>query len=490
MCGIVLTIGENAEQKTRNALNRLKHRGSDDLYVININSNVSIGFTRLAINDTTVKGRQPFVFKDLYGAFNGEIYNYKSLREKYDIKCYSKTDTEIILPLFSEYNDEIYTLLTGMFAGVIFDSKNQNIITIKDIVSRKPLFVVKTYKHIYFTSELKSITDNVKSFQNINSGVCRFDLKGNRTSCKYENIKTQKIKPFSSDINILYSLLSKSVKKRIPNEKIGIFLSGGLDSSIISYIALKYTKDIIFYSLVSENNPDFKNVIELVEYLNIKNIRYIKLPENKDVMSLIKKVVYYSESYNPSIISNGIGTYLLSKEAKKDGIKVVLSGEGADEVFCGYKSFIKNGLVVDDWKNLRTQLIENLYFTELRRVDLCSMAHTIESRSPFLDEDLLMFANSLESTGFFNDNNGKYILKQAFKNKLPDKIINRKKVSFDVGSGLRGLVVNNLRISNKSEKENLEKIWDSLFKNYSNQKNEEYFHSYPIFNKAIDIRHG
>jgi len=490
MCGIVLTIGEKTDERTVNALNRMQHRGTDDLSIVNIRPNISLGFRRFAINDLSKNGSQPFVYDNLIGAFNGEIYNYKELKIKYEIDTISNTDTEVVLPLFQQFQDEFYNLLDGMFAGIIFDKVKNEIIVIKDIIGKKPLFLVKTEENIYFVSELKAVSEKVISFFNIKSGVSRYDIKGRLLTNNYNDEKHQ---PVTIENNNLFELLQKAVNKRILTEKFGIFLSGGLDSSIIAYLALQKTKNIIFYSLIDENSSDYENILALVKYLKIEsqNIKYINIPKPNEIAKIINEVVYYTESYNPSIISNGIGTYILSKEAKKDGLKVILSGEGADEVFCGYKSFFSKGKLDSNWKDLRREFIENLYFTEVRRVDLCSMAHTIESRSPFLDKAVVKYANKFDKTLFFKDKTGKQILREIFKTKLPEKIVSRKKVSFDVGSGIRNIVVTHLK--NKkgfvSEKEELKQIWKTRFKNnYRELYNKEYFHSYPSFNKVIEKR--
>ncbi len=492
MCGIVLTIGSNSESKTKKALDKLQHRGDDDISISNIKPNISLGFRRFSINDLSIKGRQPFIHNNFVGAFNGEIYNYLELKKKFKIDTISGTDTEIILPLFHKFQHDFYNLLDGMFSGIIFDKINNEVIVIKDIIGKKPLFRVTTENNIFFVSELKAITEKVISIFNIKSGISKFNIKGELLANKYENLKIQVPKTLLNEYTI-FDLLKEAVYKRMPTEKFGIFLSGGLDSSIITYLALQKTKNIIFYSLIDKNSSDYKNIIELVKHLNIdaESIKYIKIPNVNEIKEIIDKVVYHTESYNPSIISNGIGTYILSKEAKKDGLKVILSGEGADEIFCGYKSFFKNGELKPSWRKRRNEFIENLYFTEVRRVDLCSMAHTIEARSPFLDKDVIGYANNLSETHFFQNNSGKQILREIFNNKLPSQIISREKVSFDVGSGIRNIVVTYLKNMKGfvSEKEELKRIWDKYFKNnYGGLYKKEYFHSYPSFNKVIAKR--
>ena len=124
------------------------------------------------------------------------------------------------------------------------------------------------------------------------------------------------------------------------------------------------------------------------KFLNIKNVKYIEISTN--ISELIERVVYFTESYNPSIISNGVGTFLLSKEAKKDNLKIVLTGDGADEVFCGYSICKENP------KYMRKNILDDLEITELRKIDNISMAHSIELRNPFLDRIIIAFANNLK----------------------------------------------------------------------------------------------
>jgi asparagine synthase (glutamine-hydrolysing) len=205
-----------------------------------------------------------------------------------------------------------------------------------------------------------------------------------------------------------------------------------------------------------------------------------------DLPDLINKVVYHTESYNPSIISNGLATFLLSRAAYKDGLKVVLSGDGADELFCGYP-LSKNAL---DWFEKKKELIENMHFTELRRLDLASMANTIEIRCPFLDR--MVYAASLDCTlnDLIIENNeelkGKYILREIFKNDLPKEILERNKMSFDVGSGIRKLVVESLSGYEKIERMALKPILEKYFQ--SSIISDDYFHAYPIFDNSIDKR--
>jgi len=468
MCGIVAIIGKG---NIENALSKIKHRGMDATKNV-YSENIAIGFNRLAINDKTDKGIQPFEFSDLIGVFNGEIYNADELRNEFSIKTKSNSDIEIILPLFEKLGGSVIHHLDGFFSGIIYDKKSKQIFLLRDYIGKKPLFFGYSNNDCFIISELKAI-DFIDDFQIVPKGFS--ELKNGVI-----NLLEKHQIPFISK-DALKKTLVEAIKKRIPkNEKqFGVFLSGGLDSSIIASIVAKYADNVIYYTL--GNTDDLSYVNLLAKQLNLK-IKNVELAKSTELSELIDKVVYHTESYNPSIISNGLATYLLSQEAHKDGLKVILSGEGADELFCGYP-VSKN---VNEWYEKRDELIENMHFTELRRLDLASMAHTIEIRCPFLDRKVYSVSNDCKAKDLISDFQGKQILRKAFQDDLPNEIIDRNKMSFDVGSGIRKMVVEYLIRNGKTEKEELKDIWIKHFQN--SLSDNSYFHSYPTFDNAIEKR--
>ncbi|WP_179006456.1 asparagine synthetase B family protein [Winogradskyella forsetii] len=472
MCGIAALIGNHNSHAIHKCLRLLSHRGKDGSNIYQDN-NIAIGFNRLAINDESEKGMQPFEFGDYIGVFNGEIFNFKSLAKENNISLVSECDTEIILPLFAKYGGEVIHLLDGFYSGLIYHKTTHNVYTVRDYIGKKPLFYGSSVSSKFIASELKCISE-IENFEFVPKGFSIID--NNSIS---NNIKHQFLDKSPLDLK---EIIIKAIEKRIPENRdipVGVFLSGGIDSSIIASIVNTLTKNVIYYSLVDFESEDYKFVQELSVFLGIEEqLIMVSLPDPDELDQLIDQLVYQTESYNPSIISNGLATYLLSKSASKDGLKVILSGEGADELFCGYK-ISKDAEVT---RNKSKTLINNLHFTELRRLDLASMAKTIEVRCPFLDKQV--YEASLDLS--IKQLTDKQVLRDLFMEELPKDIISRKKTAFDVGSGIRKLVVEHLCHNNELERQSLKKIWSKYYP--ERLFVEDYFHQYPVFDDAIDKR--
>ncbi len=473
MCGIALLYGEDAEQLMPSILARLDHRGPDDQHIW-LSKNLAIGFVRLAINDKSITGRQPYEVDGMISAFNGEIYNADFLSKQYNLSLNSHCDTHVIAPLFSLLDRQILTELDGFYSGVIYQQVTQTLYLFRDHMGKKPLLYGRTNNNLFVVSELKALP-NIEWFEQVPLGISQLDLI------------TGKLTPIAQDLPPelgtpdLLSAMEAAVIKRLPKEPFGVFLSGGLDSSIIAALACRHRQDITYFTLGGDESSDVAMVKILVKHLGLKQVRYISLPTVDELSTLIPKVLYATESYNPSTISNGLATYLLAQATHMEGIKVVLTGEGADELFAGYHE----QLSAQEWQSTRTNLITDMCFTELRRLDSCSMAHSVEARCPFLDRLVKFFSDNLEHKYFYADNRNKVVLRDTFKHLLPAKIAERQKISFDVGSGVRELVVNYLTRNGNTEKDELKNIWQETF---TYDVNNPYFFSYPTFDNAIAKR--
>ncbi len=465
-------FGPGSYVEVEQLLPRLAHRGPDDQQVKGTDD-VALGFARLAINGIGEVGAQPMEYEDLIGTFNGEVYNFRELSEQFDLPS-SSSDTEIILPLFKQLGEGILDVLDGFFSGVIVDRSSSKIWTIRDHIGKKPLFVGRSGTRVFITSELKAI-ENVDHFSRIPLGLSSVD------GSTGEIVVIRQHQPFQVN-DPISKIFRNAVVKRLPtpDQPVAVFLSGGLDSSLVASVVAQHRPDATYFTLGS--GADHHAVQDVVKALDLQDVRYVGLPDLEEMPDLIRKVVHITESYNPSIISNGLGTYLLSKAVREAGIKVVLGGEGADELFGGYHKFSSPD---SDWKGIREQLIRDMPITELRRLDLASMANSIEVRCPFLDETLRNFSDQLAFADLYRGEANKIILRESFPDLLPESILLRQKTSLDVGSGIRGMVVDFLTDTGEKEREVLKKIWNEAFEL---DDSDPYFSFYPVFDVQINKR--
>lgn len=374
MCGLIGVVGCGSSvffEDYQYYIDKLKHRGPNGAGKIKINQFSGI-HTRLSFQDLSDDANQPMcsLNKRYIILFNGEIYNFKNLKLKYlsDIKFRTNSDTEVIIEGFSKYGNKFFELLEGMFAIVIYDSKLNKLTLVRDSSGMKPLYYCKNDQGFNFSSEISAFkfskTINIDSkvlflglgyvpepltiYKNIYqvpaSTIMSVDcdcLSYDLTKYKSRNIKESLYDKRCNDTancieTELRSLLSNSVKDHLTSDSdIAIFLSGGLDSSILSYEASQHKPDITAISLAFEESSlseiDFQT--EIAKYFNIKH--QCKVLQNDEVLE--SSIEFLKSMEQPTI--DGLNTYILSKFTKSLGYKGAISGVGADELFFGYPSF-------------------------------------------------------------------------------------------------------------------------------------------------------
>lgn len=384
MCGICGFTGLDDKKALYEMMETINHRGPDDSGIYT-DENVSLGHKRLSIIDLSEKGRQPLSNEDgtIWITFNGEIYNYRELRNLLQNHSFSSgTDTEVIIHLYEEYGIDFIKKLQGMFAFALYDSNLNKLILARDNIGKKPLYYYKDEQYFIFGSEIKSIlsvfsklsiekTVDTKSlcsylknqyvigqgtmFKGIKKilpgNILIFDIKQKKYTLNlYWDFYEQKC-PMDEDFLVkkLRSLIEESTEKRmIADVHVGAFLSGGIDSSAIVALAKKYVSyDLHTFSMgFGDLFSELKYAKVVSDHLDTVHHEIVIEPE--DVLKGLSKIAWhYDEPIGDAAV---IANYFLSKEAKKY-VKVALAGEGADELFGGYNSY-SAGLKVHSYYQL------------------------------------------------------------------------------------------------------------------------------------------
>lgn len=434
MCGICGIWGDADTEIINTMTENMSHRGPDAKgYYSSVKGR--LGHTRLSIMDPK-QGDQPIYNEsgDMAVIANGEIYNfpelYSELSRKHDFK--TKSDTECLLHLYEEMGPEMVSELDGMFAFSITDGKD--IFLARDPIGIKPLYYVRDEdKNLYFASEQKSLTAISSDIREFPAGHWYHSAYGmNRYYEVPEKEPVDKdVDHYSEKIRLTFT---NSVKKRLMSDvPLGVFLSGGLDSSLLASVTSQFISPLHSFSTGTENSPDILAARKVSEYLGTIHHEYI-ITEKK-IFDALPDVIYYLESFDQDLVRNGLPCYFTSKIAAEH-VKVILSGEGADELFCGYNYYRD----ISDSKDLHRELrrsIQNLHNLNLQRMDRMTMAHSIEGRVPFLDEEMISLAQEVPSRLKLDSSSDieKWILRKAFEGYLPEDILWRGKSQFTHGSG-------------------------------------------------------
>lgn len=485
MCGIwglvKLTPSQNNDDKFNIFMNQ-KGRGPDRTYYNDLGQ-IILGFNRLAIMDLTVDGDQPFTFtlksKDtkFYIMCNGEIYNFKQLKESFNFTNFqSDSDCEIILKLFEYFftcefisNSNIYEASTnallktikyldGEFAiSVIVVNKNETHVHVaRDVFGVRPLYIGQNKNYFSFSSELKSTIgldlDNVSQleprklrsfrFKNLETKNSNYCEQVSSKSSFYDKkvipklyFKTSYFK-FNDEETVcknIRQLFRQAVKKRqVSDREIGYLLSGGLDSSLVCWEASDYgKKKIRTFSVGLKNSTDYKYAKLMANHIDSDHT-HIEVENEEDFLNDLHGIPYIIES--PDTTTCRASTVQLKAAwyiAKHTDIKVVIVGEGSDELFGGY---IYSHKFTNPTEQLEdsVRLMTNIHKYDGKRLDRCLAYYGLEARPPFLDFDFTNFVFDIEpKLKMAKEIDGvkveKYILRKAYEGELPHEILYRPK---------------------------------------------------------------
>ncbi|HOH55445.1 MAG TPA: asparagine synthase B [Paludibacteraceae bacterium] len=458
MCGIVCAfdIKKNSQELRPQVLQmskRVRHRGPDWSGIFS-NDRAILAHERLSIVDPE-SGKQPLYSKDgkLVLAVNGEIYNHQEIRKQFDGKYefLTKSDCEVILALYREKGPDFLDDLNGIFAFALYDIEKDAFFIGRDHIGIVPLYQGWDKDGTYFVaSELKALEGYCNRIEEFLPGQYFYSLDGqpkqwyHRDWEDYENVKDNE-----SNIEELRKALEAAVERQLMSDvPYGVLLSGGLDSSVISAIAKKFapkriesgnTQDAWWPQLHSfaiglEGSPDLVAAREVAEHIGtIHHEIHFTVQEGLDAL---RDVIYHIETYDVTTVRASTPMYLLARFIKSMGVKMVLSGEGSDEIFGGYLYFHK-APNPEEFHKETVRKIKNLHLYDCLRANKSLASWGVEGRVPFLDKEFLDVAMRLNPKDKMAGNGKieKWILRKAFENYLPEKIVWRQKEQFSDGVG-------------------------------------------------------
>lgn len=446
MCGILAIIGKGKdEQLVKQLSKRMTHRGPDESDIHVTENGHILSHERLSIIDLH-SGKQPIKgTNSAYMVHNGEIYNHQELREgilkEHTFK--TKSDSEVIVHLYEEFKYDFLHLLDGDFAFVVVDG--DDFIAGRDPLGVKPLYYGMDERgRTYFASEMKPIADQCKSFSTFPPGHYYTPQTG---FVKYYKPEYEDYTKATKELDLteIREVLTEATRKRLMSDvPIGVLLSGGLDSSLTSSIAARLLKEkgkeLHSFSIgLDADAPDVKAARKVAEFLGTKHHEIHFTIEQG--IEILDKLIWHLETYDVTSIRASTPMYFLSKAITDLGIKVVLSGEGADEIFGGYLYF-RNAPSTVDFQKETIERVQKLFTADLLRADKSTMAHGLEARVPFLDKKFLEVAMTIkgeEKQPKTYDGKEKYILRKAFDTPdnpyLPNEVLWRQKEQFSDGVG-------------------------------------------------------
>ena len=417
MCGIFALFGEEVEVSSY----LLSHRGPDD-YRSKTLGNCRMDFYRLAINDLTDAGMQPFRKEDEMLICNGEIYNHRDFRRGDEL---STSDCEVLMPMIKDYGImKTIELINGDFAFAWTNGKR--IIAARDPVGVRPLFYTRYADNsIAFASEVKALLFLNSEIHIFPPGHI-YDSYVNDFVCYHpgywyvnKHIKTRYHKK-------IRDTLESAIHERIENtdRDIGFLLSGGLDSSLIASIASRKLGKIKTFSIGLEGSPDLKAARKVADYIGSEHIE-VKFTVQEGITH-INDVIHSLESYDTTTVRASTPMWLLCKYIKQHTpCRYIFSGEGADEILGGYLYF-HNAPNVDEFACENMRRLRLIHQFDGLRADRCAGAHGLDLIVPFLDKNFIDLCMSVNQTHKV-DKVEKRMLREAFEGYLPEDILWRQK---------------------------------------------------------------
>ena len=471
MCGIVaiLNVKEQTSALREKALKmsqKIRHRGPD-WSGIYCGGNAILAHERLSIVDPE-SGGQPLFSPDRKQvlAVNGEIYNHQEIRRRYAGKYEFQTgsDCEVILALYREMREKMgidnsltspltsmLEQLSGIFAFVLYDEEKDEFLIARDPIGVIPLYIgYDSDGTVYVASELKALEGQCERYEPFLPGHYYWSKDpGMKRYYKRDWMQYDSVKDNAASVEAIHDALEDAVKRQLMSDvPYGVLLSGGLDSSVISAIAEKFSEHRIeddsktkaywprlhSFAVGLKGAPDLAKAKLVADHIGTVHheINYT-IQEGLDA---IRDVIYFIETYDVTTVRASTPMYLLARVIKSMGIKMVLSGEGADEIFGGYLYFHK-APTAKDFHDETVRKLSKLYLYDCLRANKSLSAWGVEGRVPFLDKEFLDVAMRTNPAAKMcpGSTMEKRIVREAFADMLPEEVAWRQKEQFSDGVG-------------------------------------------------------
>jgi asparagine synthase (glutamine-hydrolysing) len=445
MCGIAVAVNwDNAEEAVKRLTGGILHRGDVTDPIVTPRANTAMATRRLRIVDPAL-GRQPQSSFDgmILVSFNGEIYNHKILRSELEamgIAFRTASDTEVLANALRAWGARALARLSGMFAFVAIDLRNGEFLAGRDPFGVKPLYVIQSGEGFLFCSEIRPLLETAPEGDVLlvppghlltRQGCARFHVL---------NGTAREVSPKTLD-----GILEEAVVSRLPDGLPAASLfSGGIDSTLMVHYARRHRPEMPAYFAGTPDAPDAIFAAAYAETAGLE-MRKVECVTGPQTLSLLETVVGGVEAFEPVVIRPALYAWQACERMHRDGFRVVLSGEGADELFAGYSHLERAFSHSEEaGQGVRRQCLELMHRANLQRLDRAGMRFGIEIREPFLDGKLAGYAASLGAGALLKSVNGALrgkeplrALYDLYPGELPVMIRDRRKIGFDEGAGLK-----------------------------------------------------
>jgi asparagine synthase (glutamine-hydrolysing) len=413
-------------------LRLMRHRGPDNTVVRTLYDDRGV----VGANEINLSPRRTHctsLDEAPYILFDGELFNDRPE---------GISDLDLFKEYYDKYERDCFSRLDGSFACAIVE-KDEEVVLARDHVGARPLFFGRNNSIFFFSTEMKGLVDHVQfGIEELPPGCIYSSKKGIKAFDAFQPDIPEVDNSLEDTAKSLRELVIDAVRRRM--DGVGaISLSGGLDSSIVAAIAKQFNPNLVLFTgtIAKAPGPDLENAKQMAEFLDLEH-RIYKISD-EDITNFIPDAVWFLESFDEDCISGLISNYYVSRMVKQH-TNSVLVGEGSDELFGGYRMVLKNPKVKTSEKRerLARKLVDIAYNTALRRLDRGWMANGVDYQIPFLDSRVVAFSRKIPMDWkIYGDNQiEKYVLREAFRDMLPEQIANREKLRFSMGVGMDDII--------------------------------------------------